>query len=83
MKKIIFNIIALYLGTYAALGQGIDGFLPQEWSNEIRDPEFITLYIAINNFEDPAPMTDGLGILAALTLIYLVTRSFTKKDIER
>ena len=84
MKKLLLNILALYMGTITALGQGTDSFFTQpEWSDEIRDPEFITLYIAVNNFEDPAPLTDGIGVLLVLMLLYLVIRGFMKKDTKK
>ena len=84
MKKLLLNILALYMGTITALGQGTDSFFTQpEWSAEIRDPEFITLYIAINSFEDPVPLNNGIWIICVLAIFYLIMIKFLNKDTKK
>ena len=43
------------------------------------DPDWVALYIGINSFEDPAPLSDGLGILFVLLLFYLLIKRFKTK----
>ena len=78
MKKILLNIAAL-IWALNVFGQRTDGFFTQqEYVN--RDSDAATLNMQPNNFGDPASLNDGLFILLALVVLYIITRSFINKD---